>query len=73
MALYNWLIAENAGKQYKSVFYIVDKNKIIRYFLRMKNSVVYFYLLKVLTIEISQNKQLRNQKIRKGAARACLL
>ena len=51
MALYNWLIAENAGKQYKSVFYIVDKifyivdkNKIIRYFLRMKNSVVYFYL-----------------------------
>ena len=32
-------LAENAGKQYKSVFYIVDKNKIIRYFLRMKNSV----------------------------------
>lgn len=44
MALYNWLIAENVGKQYKSVFYIVDKNKIIRYFLRMKNSVGYFYL-----------------------------
>lgn len=51
MALYNWLIAENAGKQYKSVFYIVDKNKIIRYFLRMKNSVVYFYLLKAVTFE----------------------
>ena len=42
MALYNWLIAENAGKQYK--------NKIIRYFLRMKNSVGYFYL-KAVTFE----------------------
>ena len=29
MALYSWLIAENAGKQYKSVFYMVDKNKKI--------------------------------------------
>lgn len=72
MALYNWLIAENAGKQYKSVFYIVDKNKIIRYFLRMKNSVGYFYL-KAVTFEGSLNKQLRKHKIRKGAARACLL
>lgn len=71
MALYNWLIAENAGKQYKSVFYIVDKNKIIRYFLRMKNSVGYFYL-KAVTVELSLNKQLRKHKIRKGAARACL-
>mgnify|MGYP000675257934 FL=1 len=34
--LWKWM---PAGKQYKSVFYIVDKNKIIRYFLRMKNSV----------------------------------
>lgn len=48
MALYNWLIAENAGKQYKSVFYIAEKNKIIRYFLRMKNSVGYFYLKAVI-------------------------
>ena len=72
MALYNWLIAENVGKQYKSVFYIVDKNKIIRYFLRMKNSVGYFYL-KAVTFERSLNKQLRKHKIRKGAARACLL
>lgn len=50
MALYNWLIAGNVGKQYKSVFYIVDKNKNIRYFLRMKNSVGYFYL-KAVTFE----------------------
>lgn len=50
MALYSWLMAENAGKQYKSVFYIVDKNKIIRYFITNENGVGYFYL-KAVTFE----------------------